>query len=321
MGNREAREDIQQDSGRKWTISSANAVAQGYSVPEPVPESVKCRYCGRVLVYYGLVNPMLPKHVIVWRSTPERCTCEASQKFWADWDAKKAMREAEEQAEKERQEEMRRFNGMMQRSGMKARFQNRRFDNFTQDTQGRRQAYTQAKKYADNFQRMRPRKDGSNHVEPPEIERNGLFIAGSYGTGKTHLASAIANQLIGTGTACICMTMIDLLDRIRETYSAAAGDADEACILSQYQDVPLLIIDDIGSEQPTEWGVAKIFAIINARYEGYMPTVITANYNGEELVQRMTPEGGDRRNAEKTLDRLKETCVGIDMTWDSWRTR
>lgn len=154
---------------------------------------------------------------------------------------------------------------------------------------------------------MRPVKSDRNHVTPPEIERNGLFMAGGYGTGKTHLAAAIANQLISEGTACICMTMIDLLDRIRETYKAAGSDVDEAYILSQYEEVPLLIIDDIGSEQPTEWGVSKIFAIINARYEGYMPTIITTNYSGPELVQRMTPESGDSRNAEKTLDRLESS--------------
>lgn len=104
-------------------------------------------------------------------------------------------------------------------------------------------------------------------------------------------------------------------------YRTAGSEADEAMILNQYEQVPLLIIDDIGSEQPTEWAVSKIFAIINARYEGYMPTIITTNYSGEELVRRMTPEGGDDRNARKTLDRLKETCVGVDMTWDSWRGR
>ncbi len=81
------------------------------------------------------------------------------------------------------------------------------------------------------------------------------------------------------------------------------------------------MIDDIGSEQPSEWSASKIFAIINARYEAYMPTVITTNYSGEELERRMTPDGGDDRNAKKTLDRLKETCVGIDMTWQSWRVR
>ena len=52
-----------------------------------------------------------------------------------------------------------------------------------------------------------------------------------------------------------------------------------------------------------------------------MPTIITTNYSGPELAQRMTPESGDSRNAEKTLDRLKETWVGIDMTWESWRAK
>lgn len=294
-------------------------------MPEPVPEPVKCSYCGRKLLYYGICNPLMPRHVIVWRNTPERCTCHQSQEYWRRWDAREAEKKAEAEAEQLKQQEMQRYECMMQKSGMKGRFQNRRFCNFVQDTAGRKQAYTQAKKYADNFRRMLPEKSVNGKVSPPEIERNGLFIAGSYGTGKTHLAAAIANELIEQRTPVICMTMIDLLDQIRATYKTKRAisddDVDEAFILKQYQDVPLLIIDDIGSEQPTEWGVSKIFAIVNARYEAYMPTVITTNYSGAELEQRMTPEGGDDRNAKKTLDRLKETCVGIDMTWESWRVR
>lgn len=298
-------------------------MAEGYSVPEPVPENVKCSYCGRTLKYFGICNPMVPRHVIVWRNTPERCICDKAQAFWKSHDAKEATRKAKEAADREAAEEMSRFKSLMERSGMKGRFQNRKFDNFVQDTPGRAKAYMQARKYADNFERMLPKKEGRDRVNPPEIERNGLMIAGTYGTGKTHLAAAIANELISRKIPVICMTMIDLLDRIRETYrnTAQAGEPDEAAILQKYQDVPLLIIDDIGSEQPTEWGVSKIFAIINSRYEGYMPTIVTTNYSGQELEQRMTSEGGDDRNAKKTLDRLKETCVGIEMTWESWRTR
>lgn len=74
-------------------------------------------------------------------------------------------------------------------------------------------------------------------------------------------------------------------------------------------------------EQPTEWGSAKIYAIINARYEAYMPTIVTTNYGGAELVERMTPKGADRKNVEKTLDRLKEMCAGIQMNGKSRRSR
>ena len=147
-----------------------------------------------------------------------------------------------------------------------------------------------------------------------------LFISGTKGTGKTHLAAAIANQLIQGGVPVICMTMIDLLSRIKETFEGGKGTS-EAEILRIYKDVPLLIIDDIGTEQPTEWGLAKIYTIINARYEGYMPTIITTNYSGDELIRRMTPATDDGYTAAKTIDRLREMCAGIEMTWESWRLR
>lgn len=312
---------IQQGSAPRLTISTLDALAQGYDMPEPVPELTSCKYCGRKLVYYGICSPIEPKRVIVWKSMPERCTCQEAQRFWKAWDEKEADRRAKETADKKKAEEMAKFSRMMEQSGMGARFQSRRFETYQRNTPEQEKAWKQAKRYAENFERMRPKKSRGRYEAPPEICRNGLFIAGSYGTGKTHLAAAIANQLIDGGTACICMTMIDMLERIRRTYQAAGSEADEAMILNQYEQVPLLIIDDIGSEQPTEWAVSKIFAIINARYEGYMPTIITTNYSGEELVRRMTPEGGDDRNARKTIDRLKETCVGIDMTWNSWRGR
>lgn len=176
----------------KYSISTAEALREGYSVPEPVPETVSCKYCGRKLEYYGLVSPVTPRHVIVWKSRPERCTCSKAQDFWKDWDAKEEARKAAEAEQKAREEEMQRFRSMMERSGMKARFQNRRFENFVQDTQGRRQAYTQAKKYADNFQRMRPVKNDRNHITPPEIERNGLFKAGGYATDTRYVNKVLS---------------------------------------------------------------------------------------------------------------------------------
>ena len=114
------------------------------------------------------------------------------------------------------------------------------------------------------------------------------------------------------------MTMIDLLARIKDSFSKS-GEFSEAEILRAYEEVPLLIIDDIGSEQPTEWGSSKIFEIINTRYEGYMPTVITTNYSSSALKARMTPSGQDGKNAEKTLDRLQEVSVGLIMDWKSYR--
>lgn len=311
---------IHQDFAQNPSISTEEAIKKGYTTPLPIPDPVRCEYCGSILMHYGLRNPFAQNSILIWCNSPERCTCSKAKRFWAEWDKKEAERIAKELADKQKAEEMKRFERLVEISGMGARFRNRRFSTYICDTDKQKRALEQAKKYADNFEYMLPKKDDRGNISMPKITRNGLFITGSYGTGKTHLAAAIANQLIENETACICMTMIDLLDKIRDTFQAnQSSELNETEILSKYETVPLLIIDDIGSEKPTEWAISKMFAIINARYESYMPTVITTNYSSIELEKRMTPKDGDSNNAKKTLDRLKETCVAMEMNWKSYR--
>lgn len=116
------------------------------------------------------------------------------------------------------------------------------------------------------------------------------------------------------------MTMIDLLERIKRTYSATGGS--ESDVLKIYKAVPLLVIDDIGKEPPTEWAISTIYNIINGRYEAYLPTIVTTNYDTEALIDRMTPrESRDSMTARATIDRLMEMCRGITLTGQSWRSR
>lgn len=197
-------------------------------------------------------------------------------------------------------------------SGMERRFLNRTFANFTETADNQR-ALQHAKRYAEKFDEMMP--NGGN---PPRIEKNGLLLTGSYGTGKTHLAASIANELMARGKTVICMTMIDMLGKIKSSFERRELHEDE--IMDKYKQVQLLIIDDLGSEQPSEWGICKIYTIVNARYEAYMPTIFTTNYGGTELINRMTPpKGGDPRNAEKTVDRINEMCGCFAISGRSWR--
>lgn len=316
--------DQEEGTKNRIKIRSDQAIAEGWRYNEEPPEPKKCEYCGNILYHYGLKNPMHDKQIFMWMSEPERCECKQAQEYWTKVEAEKRAAEEEKKRKEEAERLQRKINKLIKDSGIRGRFLNRTFERFEVNEDNRR-AYEAAKRYADNFRAMLPKKGPDGIVEPPVIECNGLFITGSYGTGKTHLAAAISNQLIREGIPVICMTMIDLLARIKQTFDRS-DEATEAEIMKIYEEVPLLVIDDIGSEQPSEWGSTKIFAIINARYEANMPTIVTTNYAGDELVRRMTPIGQngrpmDSRNAEKTLDRLKEMCVGIEMTWESWRSR
>ena len=110
------------------------------------------------------------------------------------------------------------------------------------------------------------------------------------------------------------------LERIKRTYSTTGGS--ESDVLKIYKTVPPLGIDDIGTEPPTEWAITTDYNIINGRYEAYLPTIVTTNYDTEALIDRMTPrESHDSMTARATIDRLMEMCRGITLTGQSWRSR
>ena len=115
-----------------------------------------------------------------------------------------------------------------------------------------------------------------------------LVLTGGYGCGKTHLAAAIANAQIAAGNRVFFITVPDLLDHLRASYSP--NDEDEASFSGRFQDVrttPLLILDDLGVESPTPWVVEKLYQLLNHRYNAHLPTVITTNHSLEELELRL----------------------------------
>lgn len=272
---------------------------------EPPPEP--CKFCGALRHHTKISMGNLPP---VFMPFLEPCSCpegiaeDERQKAEA-----RAAKAAEEQAKKDRelQERIKRIIGEI---GMGERFLRRTFETFTIDDNNRK-AHAAALEYVNSFEEMLP------SANAPEPGKNGLFICGGPGTGKTHLAAAIANRLIWQGKPVVCATMIDLLGRIKQSFKY---EGEEARILHLFKTVPLLVIDDIGKEPPTEWAVSTIYNIINARYEAYLPLIVTTNYDSNTLITRMTPkETKDDTTARATLDRLREMCKGLAMMGESRR--
>lgn len=286
-------------------VYSGDPRLKGFNPPAPVP----CEYCGAPRYTRGFFLGSSVK----WNFCgPETCGCPEAQEARA---REKAEREAEEARKREEEAALKmrmRVQEIIGGSGINARFLRRTFERF-QVTEQNERALRICREYADTFRDKLP-----EHNEEPG--RNGLFITGPMGTGKTHLVAAIANQLMRGGTPVLCMTMIDLLDQIKRTYAQYGDGISESALLGTYKTVPLLIIDDMGKEPATDWAVSKIYAIVNARYEAYMPTIVTTNYTDGELVRRLTPKDtGDPYTAECTVDRLREMCAAIVTRGDSWR--
>ncbi|MGI8925915.1 MAG: ATP-binding protein [Tepidiformaceae bacterium] len=114
-----------------------------------------------------------------------------------------------------------------------------------------------------------------------------LVIAGASGSGKTHLAAAIANDRIARGEPALFMVVPDLLDHLRASYDAAEGDMGFDELFEQVRSAPLLILDDIDTAAATPWAKEKLFQIINHRYNGRLATVLTHSARPEALDQRL----------------------------------
>jgi DNA replication protein DnaC len=117
-----------------------------------------------------------------------------------------------------------------------------------------------------------------------------LVLTGPTGTGKTHLVvSALA--LLAEGDRLISPYVLprglfvvvpELLDAVRGTIRYAEADDPMARLM----DVPLLVLDDLGAEKPTEWVFDRLYVLVNHRYNAKLVTVVTTNYSVRELDER-----------------------------------
>ena len=115
-----------------------------------------------------------------------------------------------------------------------------------------------------------------------------LVFSGGSGSGKTHLAAAIANERIARGQAALFMVVPDLLDHLRASYDATVDELGYEQIFDQVRNAPLLILDDIDASAGTPWAREKLFQIVNHRYNAELPTVYTTSQRPVQLDDRLS---------------------------------
>jgi len=112
-----------------------------------------------------------------------------------------------------------------------------------------------------------------------------LLLQGAYGCGKTHLAAAIANFAVSMGVPTLFLTVPDLLDMLRFSYSAEDTTFENR--FDEIRNANLLILDDFGTQNATNWAQEKLFQIINYRYINKLPLVVTTNLSLNEIEARI----------------------------------
>ena len=134
----------------------------------------------------------------------------------------------------------------------------------------------------------------------------GVFLQGTAGTGKSHLLIALANKWMKKQHPAFFMNVSDMFDDLKSGYS----DNSYQIKMQTLKNVEILILDDIGTEKPTDWVEEKLFQLLNHRMNEGLATFFSSNCTLMDLKTRLH---------ERITSRIKEMSVVVPLNGKDMR--
>ena len=135
-------------------------------------------------------------------------------------------------------------------------------------------------------------------------------LLGEAGSGKTHLMVALAWKILDSGNRVYFANCPQLMTDLRKSQFDSGRTYDG--FLKKIQEIPVLLLDDVGAEKETEWVCQQLFLIFNYRVQNDLPTFITSNCSEDQL--------NDRLNT-RIFDRLKVSMAFVPITGINYRSK
>lgn len=141
-----------------------------------------------------------------------------------------------------------------------------------------------------------------NYVK--DSKQKGLYLHGSFGSGKTYLIAAAFNELAKENIRSAIIYWPEFLRDLKSSF-----DTDFSEKFDYIKKIPLLLIDDIGAETVTEWGRDEILGpILQYRMQQHLTTFFTSNLDLKTLEQHLsiTRDGVSKIKARRIIERINQ---------------
>ncbi|WP_137788685.1 primosomal protein DnaI [Bacillus sp. E(2018)] len=144
-------------------------------------------------------------------------------------------------------------------------------------------------------------------------QAKGIYFYGKFGVGKTYLLGAIANGLAEKGVHSLIIHTPEFLREMKSSLSDGTFDSK----MELLKTVPVLMLDDLGAENMTNWVRDEIIGVIlQYRMMEKLPTLYTSNCDYDMLQQHLSysQKGGlDELKALRIMERIKHLSTPIFM--------
>ena len=139
----------------------------------------------------------------------------------------------------------------------------------------------------------------------------GLYLTGSFGSGKTYMIAALFNEMAKKGVQSALIYYPEFLRSLKSSFQTNYSEK-----FDYIKKVPLLLLDDIGAENCSAWSRDEVLGpILQYRMEQDLPTFFTSNLTMDELEQSLaiTTSGADKVKARRIVERIKQLTVTLEL--------
>lgn len=144
-----------------------------------------------------------------------------------------------------------------------------------------------------------------------EPHQKGLYLHGSFGSGKTYLVCAMLNELAKKKIDICVAYYPELLRSLKDSF-----EKDFASRIDKLKKVSILFLDDIGAEAVTQWARDEVLGtVLQYRMDASLPTFFTSNLTIDELETHLssTKNGVEQVKARRIIERIKQLTIPLEL--------